>query len=238
MASPTGRPAPWGAIFDWDGVVIDSSAFHEASWELLAKRNRRPLPPGHFKAGFGRKNEFIIPEILGWTRDPAEIEHLSLEKEALYRELIAEKGIEPLPGVRTWLERLAAAGVPCAVGSSTHRLNLDLTLRLTGLAEFFSAIISAEDVSRGKPDPEVFLKAAARLERAPGRCVVFEDAFVGIEAAHAGGMRAVAVATTHPLSALGAADLAVTRLDHLEPEILWERLGARSKAAAASHQAS
>jgi HAD superfamily hydrolase (TIGR01509 family) len=213
-------PATWGALFDWDGVIIDSSKHHEVSWERLAREAGRPLPEGHFKKGFGRKNEFIIPEILGWTRDAAEILRLSLRKEELYRTVVADRGLDPLPGVRTWLERLRDAGVPCAIGSSTHRANIDLSLGLIGLAEFFSAIVTAEDVSHGKPDPEVFLTAAARLDRLPERCVVFEDALVGIEAAHAGGMRVVAVATTHPLAQLTAADRAVRRLDELTPSDL------------------
>ena len=213
-------PATWGALFDWDGVIIDSSSHHEESWERLARETGQPLPEGHFKKGFGRKNEFIIPEILGWTRDAAEIERISLRKEELYRTVVADRGLDPLPGVRTWLERLRDAGVPCAIGSSTHRANIDLSVGLIGLAEFFSAIVTAEDVSRGKPDPEVFLTAAARLDRLPERCVVFEDALVGIEAAHAGGMRVVAVATTHPLVQLTAADRAVRRLDELKPSDL------------------
>src|SRR5204862_4864334 len=140
-------------------------------------------PEGHFKQGFGRKNEFIIPEILKWSSEVADIRRLSLRKEALYREVVADWGLEPLPGVRTWLERLHDAGVPCAIGSSTHRANIDLSLGLIGITEFFRAIITAEDVTKGKPDPEVFLKGAQALGRAPERCVVFEDALVGIEAA-------------------------------------------------------
>ena len=215
--NPAIFPASWGALFDWDGVIIDSSSHHEESWERLASELGRVLPADHFKKGFGRKNEFIIPELLGWTRDAAEIARISLRKEALYREVVAERGLDPLPGVRTWLERLRDAGVPCAIGSSTHRANIDLSLGMVGLAEFFSAIVTAEDVSHGKPDPEVFLTAAARLDRAPERCVVFEDAHVGIEAARAGGMRVVGVATTHPASELTAADRAVHRLDELTP---------------------
>ena len=212
--------ANWGALFDWDGVVIDSSSHHEASWERLALEVGRALPADHFVKGFGRKNEFIIPKLLGWTHDPAEIRRLSLRKEALYREVVAERGLTALPGVRTWLERLRDAGVPCAIGSSTHRANIDLSLGLIGLAEFFTAIVTAEDVSTGKPDPEVFLTAAARIARPPERCVVFEDAHVGIAAARAGGMRVVAVATTHPTHELTAADLAVLRLDEMQPATL------------------
>lgn len=219
--------ADWGALFDWDGVILDSSSHHEESWERLAREETRTLPPDHFKKGFGRKNEVIIPKLLGWTHDPAEIRRLSLRKEALYRDVVAERGLSALPGVRTWLERLRDAGVPCAIGSSTHRANIDLSLGLIGLAEFFSGIVTAEDVSHGKPDPEVFLTAAARIARPPERCVVFEDAHVGIAAARAGGMRVVGVATTHPASELIATDIAVSRLDELQPATVaawFERL--------------
>jgi HAD superfamily hydrolase (TIGR01509 family) len=208
--------AAWGALFDWDGVIIDSRRHHEESWERLAREAGKPLPDGHFLAGFGRKNEFIIPEILGWTTDLEEIHQLSLHKEAVYREVVADWGLEALPGVRTWLERLRDAGVPCAIGSSTHRANIDLSLGMIGLKEFFAEIVTAEDVSRGKPDPEVFVTGAHRIGRPAERCVVFEDAHVGIEAARAGGMRVVAVATTHALSELTAADRAVQRLDELQ----------------------
>jgi beta-phosphoglucomutase family hydrolase len=219
MASDT-HPANWGAIFDWDGVIIDSSSHHEESWERLAREVERALPPDHFKRGFGRKNEFIIPEILGWTRDAEEIARLSLRKEALYREVVAHRGVEVLPGVRVWLERLRAARVPCVIGSSTHRANIDLSLGLLGLRDAFHAIVTAEDVSRGKPDPQVFLTAAERIGRAPEHCVVFEDALVGIAAARAGGMKCVAVATTNPPELLKEADRVVQRLDELDLAVL------------------
>src|SRR6478736_8679350 len=143
-------PPSWGALFDWDGVIIDSRRHHEESWERLAREMGKPLPAGHFVKGFGRKNEFIIPEILGWTRDLNEIHQISLRKEALYREVVADWGLEALPGVRTWMERLRDAGVPCTIGSSTHRANIDLSLGMIGLAEFFQGIVTAEDVSHGK----------------------------------------------------------------------------------------
>jgi beta-phosphoglucomutase family hydrolase len=213
-------PPPWGAIFDWDGVIIDSSRQHEQSWERLAREISKPLPEGHFKAGFGRKNEFIIPNLLNWEHDPAEVLRLSLRKEALYRDIIREQGLEPLPGVRAWLERLDAAGIPRAIGSSTHRENIEVSLDVLHLRPFFHQIVTAEDVTHGKPDPEVFLAAAAKIAMPPARCVVFEDAHVGIEAAHRAGMRVIAVASTNPIADLGKADKAVTRLDELEvPEI-------------------
>jgi HAD superfamily hydrolase (TIGR01509 family) len=211
-----------GAIFDWDGVIINSGAQHEASWERLAKEQGRTLPGDHFKRGFGMKNEVIIPELLGWTSDPAQISTISLRKEALYREVVREQGIHALPGVEAWLRTLRAAGIPCVIASSTHRENITTTLDVLGFGDFFSAIVSAEDVKRGKPDPEVFVTAAARIGAAPGQGIVFEDALVGISAAHAAGMRVVAVTTTEPREKLGHADWVVDRLDELAVAQLWE----------------
>ncbi len=205
-----------GVIFDWDGVIVDSSRAHETAWELLAAETSRPLPEGHFKASFGQKNEAIIPTILGWDVSPAEVTRLSRRKEELYRQVLRERGIASLPGAREFLATLRAAAIPCAVGSSTERLNIDTILGVIGLAGFFQEIVSADDVTRGKPDPQVFLLGAQRLGVPPGHCVVFEDAFVGLEAARAGGMKAVAVATTHPAEALRShAARVVRRLDEV-----------------------
>jgi HAD superfamily hydrolase (TIGR01509 family) len=206
-----------GALFDWDGVIIDSSAQHEESWERLAVEERRPLPADHFKRGFGMKNEVIIPDVLGWQVDAAVLRRMSLRKEAIYREVVAERGIEPLAGVRTFLERLRAAGVPCAIASSTHRANIDLSLGRMGLEGCFARIVSAEDVAHGKPHPEPYEKAAQMLGCDPRRCVVFEDALMGIDSGLAAGAKVVAVTTTNPRDVLAAsgAHRVVDRLDEL-----------------------
>jgi HAD superfamily hydrolase (TIGR01509 family) len=209
-----------GAIFDWDGVIIDSSSHHEESWERLAAEIPATLPEGHFKRGFGMKNEVIIPELLKWTTDVDEIARLSLRKEEIYREVVAERGLWALPGVTDLLCALREAGIPRVIGSSTHRLNIMTALDRIGLAGMFDAIVSAEDVSRGKPDPEVFLAAARKINREPSFCVVFEDAFVGIEAGQRAGMKVVAVATTNALDLLGGADIAVQALTEVNVPML------------------
>ena len=210
-----------GAIFDWDGVVINSARHHETSWERLASELKRPLPEGHFKRGFGMKNEVIIPQLLGWATDAAEISTYSLRKEAIYRDLVLELGITALPGVVPWLGQLKAAGIPCVIGSSTHLENIRVSLEVLGLANFFTAIVTAEDVRQGKPHPEVFLTAAQRIGVEPRHAVVFEDALVGIAAAHAAGIKVAAVTTTEPREKLSHANWVVDRLDQLSLEELW-----------------
>ena len=195
----------FAAIFDWDGVIVDSSFAHERSWELLAAEERLTLPEGHFKKGFGRKNEFIIPHLLGWASEPAEVKRLADRKEEFYREIVKASALEPLPGVRALLEDLRRAGIPCAVGSSTHRANIDLAMDRLGLREFFSGIVTSENVKNGKPAPDVFLLAAAGVGCAPGRGVVFEDALAGVEAGLAGGFPVIAVATTNTSDVLATA---------------------------------
>ena len=214
-----------GALFDWDGVVIDSSSQHEKSWELLAEEIGKPLPANHFVRGFGMKNQVIIPNILGWTNDPDEIEAWSLHKEALYREIIRAEGIQPLPGVTEWLDILHDRGVPCAVASSTHRENVEVVFDVIGIRARFAAVVTAEDVKHGKPDPEVFVTAAKRIGRQPKECVVFEDAHVGIEAGLAAGAHVVAVATTNPLKDLHKAHLAVQTLHDIDWETLTSLVG-------------
>ena len=199
-------------IFDWDGVVIDSSAQHERSWEILAKEISKPLPDGHFLLGFGKKNALIIPEILGWAIDPAAITALSDRKEEIYRELVQATGVLVLPGARELLAALREARIPRSIGSSTPRVNLDAILPLTGLAELFDAIACGDDVTHGKPAPDIFLLAAQKLHMPPADCLVIEDAHVGLEAARRAGMATLAVATTNPLADLQYADAAVESL--------------------------
>ena len=212
----------FGVIFDWDGVVIDSSNQHERSWEMLAKEIEKPLPENHFKQGFGKRNALIIPEILGWTKDLDEVERLGRRKEELYRELVKSDGLRALPGIRELLLELKAVEIPCVVGTSTERENLKLAFRLLDLGDFFQGAVCSEDVSRGKPDPEVFLKSAALMNLPPERCVVLEDSAHGIKAARCGKMKALGLATTRgseKLKAAGAhlviSDPTVSNLDLL-----------------------
>ena len=215
-----------GFLFDWDGVVIDSHHQHEQSWDLLAEEINQPLPEGFMKQTFGMRNQSIFPLWMPHlTGDEAAIMALADRKEEMYRTIIRRDGIEALPGVKDFLKAARAAGIPASVGTSTPRKNVDVVIELAGLDGLFDAIVSADDVSHGKPNPEVFLKGAQKLNRQPRRCVVFEDAFVGIEAGKSGGMKVVALATTHPIEKLTQADIALHDLVNVDPVDLARRLG-------------
>ena len=215
-----------GFLFDWDGVVIDSHQQHAESWDLLSAEIGHPLPEGFFKKTFGMRNQSIFPVWLPHVAgDEAQITALGLRKEEFYRDILRRDRIQALPGVKAFLQAAKAAGIPCSVGSSTPRLNIDTVVEMAGLHGLFEAVVSADDVTHGKPHPEVFLKGAEKLGRAPGRCVVFEDAFVGIEAGKAGGMKVVGIATTHPIEKLTQADLALHDLVDVDPLDLARRLG-------------
>jgi beta-phosphoglucomutase len=161
-----------------------------------------------FLSTFGLRNDSIIPRWLGSASNPEGLVRIGDAKEAMYRDLVRAIGMSPLPWVERWVRRLHEEGWRQAIASSAPRLNVEVVLDVTGLAGCFRAIVSAEDVRHGKPDPEVFLTAASRLGVPPERCIVIEDAAAGIEAAHRAGMRSIGV--RHTGNALPAGGRAAT----------------------------
>jgi beta-phosphoglucomutase len=207
-------------LWDMDGTLIDSEELHWRSWLDTMSREGITITREQFLSSFGQRNDSIIPALLGSTSDPERVRRIGDRKEAMYRELIRTNGISALPGVKRWVRRLHGHGWKQAIASSAPRLNVEVVLDVLGLAECFQAIVSAEDVRHGKPDPEVFLMAASRLAVPPSRCIVVEDAAAGIEAARRASMRNIGVSRSG--DALPA-DVFVRSLDQL-PEDTFERL--------------
>jgi beta-phosphoglucomutase len=134
--------------------------------------------------------------------------------------MVRAQGIEPLPGVRRWLEHLRAAGWRQAVASSAPPANIEVIIQVLGLEDCFDGWVSAEEVAHGKPAPDVFLLAAERIGVTPARAIVVEDAPAGVEAGRRGGMRTIGIASmARPL----AADIVVRSLDELDDDA-FERL--------------
>ena len=208
-------------LWDLDGTLVDSADYHWRSWrETMAAENIQ-LTYEQFLRSFGQKNDRILR---GWLGDDTPADHIQRigdAKEAEYRRLALEEGLAALPGAAEWVARLHGDGWRQAIASSAPRANVDVMLGVLGLERYFDAIVSAEDVTAGKPDPQVFLKAADRLGVAPALCIVVEDATAGIDAARRAGMRTIGVSRTERLDA----DVFVKSLADLT-EDTFERLTA------------
>lgn len=201
-----------GVIWDMDGTLIDSTEYHWQSWRDALAAEDYDLTYEQFKSTYGQRNDSIIRSYLGADVSLSDIDRIGEAKETQYRAMIRENGIDLLPGVQHWLDYLKAQGWKQAIATSAPRLNLETIIEVCHLQGYFTATVSAEDVERGKPDPQVFLLAADRMGIAPERCIVIEDAPAGVEAGKNGGMRTIGVLTSqHELTA----DQVVSTLDKL-----------------------
>jgi len=180
-------------LWDMDGTLIDSEEFHWISWRNAMASEGIAITRRRFLASFGQRNDSIIPRWLGAGATPERIERISTAKEELYRQLVRTEGITALPGVASWLHRLHEQGWLQAIASAAPRANIEIVLEALSACHFFQAIVSADDVHKGKPDPEVYLIAASRVGASPHRCIVVEDAVAGVEGARSAGMRSIGV---------------------------------------------
>jgi beta-phosphoglucomutase len=197
-----------------DGTLVDSEEFHWLSWRDTMAAEGNPITRDQFVVTFGQRNDSILPRWLGADTMADRIQRVGDAKEELYRRLVHESGLAPLPGAAEWVRRLHQENWRQAVASSAPRANLDVVLEVIGLRAYFQAIVSAEDVTAGKPDPQVFLTAASRLGVPASQCVVVEDAPAGVEAAKRAGMRSIGVSR----KGSPAADVAVSSLVELPPD--------------------
>lgn len=184
------------AIFDLDGTIVDKMPVHIEAFAIFAERHGLPpLTLGDRKRLDGRRNSDIFPDLFGRALSDAEQEAFAEEKEALYRELSVGR-LEPARGLIRLLDLLEARSIGVAVATSAPPENVSHTLLELGLSSRLTRVVRSDQVPRGKPFPDVFLAAAARLGAAPADCVAFEDAPIGVVAARAAGMRVVAVSSS------------------------------------------
>ena len=180
-------------LWDMDGTLIDSEEFHWISWRDTLANEGIAITREQFLSSFGQRNDSIIPRWLGAASTPERIETIGKAKEELYRYLVRRDGISPLPGVTNWIHRLHKEGWLQAIASAAPRANIDAVLEALSATHIFQGIVSADDVHRGKPDPEVFLTAASRVGVSPDRCIVVEDAVAGVQGARSAGMKSLGV---------------------------------------------
>lgn len=186
---------PRAVIFDLDGTLVDNIGLHVEAFVRFAERHGVPVPPPERRAELdGRRNSEIFPVVLGRPLKPGELASFEAEKEGYYRQLSAGK-LAPLSGLRHLLACLAVRGIPVAVATSAPAENVCHTLDELGLRDELTEVVRGDEVAQGKPSPDVFLAAAARLRVPPSECLAFEDTPSGVAAACAAGMACVAVTT-------------------------------------------
>jgi len=208
---------PAGVIFDMDGVLVDSNPFHIQKWIELLKEHGIPYHPEQLPAQIlGQRNDTAFRFFFGPGLREDEIHHLSEELEARFRKTFRPHA-RPLPGLTALIHQCQAAAIPMAVASSAMRKNVEFVVEALQLRSCFQSIITGDDVTHPKPNPEIYLKTAARLGLEPAQCLAFEDSFVGIESAKRAGMKCVAIASTFPPEELSQAhaDLVVKSFEEL-----------------------
>lgn len=183
-------------IFDMDGVLVLSGPAHWVAWREIAAVHGTELTREQFLSFNGMTNQDICTRLWGTRATPDFIAHIADVKERAYRAAV-EANVPLAPGCRELLATLHARALGIAVGTSGPKENVDLVLDRGGIRPFFGAVVHAGLVQRGKPAPDIFLRAAELLGIAPQRCVVVEDAPTGVQAARTAGMRVVGVATNH-----------------------------------------
>ena len=208
-------------IFDLDGVIVDTAVYHYKAWKRLANQLGFDFTEEQNEKLKGVSRTRSLELILQWggiSKSPAEQEELATLKNTWYVEMISHMTpAEILPGAMEFLLTCRAAGLKTALGSASK--NSTMILEKVDIVDLFDAVIDGNKVTKAKPDPEVFLKGAEAVGVSPAECVVFEDAIAGVEAAIAGGMKAVGIGSP---DVLGEANLVVSGLDKMSLEKLKE----------------
>jgi beta-phosphoglucomutase family hydrolase len=212
-------------IFDMDGTLVDNMQFHTDAWQQMLAENGVDLAREEFLIKTaGKTNAEILPAIFADITDER-LHARGDRKESIYRELFLAHR-KPVAGAVEFLERSQELGIKMAVATAAPNVNVEFILDGLDLRHFFQAITTAADIKNGKPNPEIFLRSAEKLEVEPQNCLVFEDAFNGFEAASRAGMKSIGIATVNPVEEILKHDSVVEAHKDfvgLRPEILVEK---------------
>jgi beta-phosphoglucomutase len=212
-----------GFIFDMDGVIIDSNPFHKIALKQFCQKYGQQLSEDQLTEKiYGRTNKDWIRNVFGNLKE-SQVKAYAEEKEALFRKLY-ENDVHALNGLINFLESMDRLAIPRAIATSAPRANVDFTLMHTGIERYFPLVLDDSFVSKGKPDPEIYIKTVEALKLQPENCVVFEDSLSGVEAGKRAGCKVVGVSTTHSAKELSATDLVIADFSEIEPKALISKL--------------
>jgi len=183
-------------LFDLNGTMINDMSYHIRAWHRILNELGANISVERVKEECYGKNHELLERVFPSRFSEEEKNAMSLEKEKQYQSEF-KPHLELLPGLSTFLEEADKAGIKMAIGSAAIMFNIDFVLDNLGIRKYFGALISADDVTKSKPDPETFLKCAKQLNVAPLDCIVFEDAPKGVESALNAGMETVVITLMH-----------------------------------------
>jgi HAD superfamily hydrolase (TIGR01509 family) len=209
----------FGAIFDMDGVLVHSNPVHEATIKEFCKKHNRVADDAFLRERiFGRTNKEWIPELFGEISDE-ELSEYADEKEAMFRERFDPIGAE-IRGATSFLKELHKRSIPCALATSAPAENATFILDKLNIQSYFSAVLDSSHVEKGKPDPDVYLKAADALKLKPSNCIVFEDSLAGVEAGIRAGANVVGITSTHTPEELNSCIKTYNHFDEIDVDEL------------------
>lgn len=212
-------------LFDMDGVLVDNMAYHKTSWFEFCHRHGFTLTAEEFTNFVsGRVSKEVLEYLFKKPLSMEEVSRYTEEKEELYRH-IYKPHIKPTPGLIEFLQSLKDKKVALAVGTSAPTSNIDFTLLGTGLKAYFDKIVDASFVKKGKPNPEIYLKAAELLGALPQNCVVVEDSLLGIHAGINAGMKVIGITTTHTREELTQPHLIIDHFYEVDYNAILALLG-------------
>jgi beta-phosphoglucomutase len=210
-------------VFDMDGVIVDTNPYHKIALRQFAEKYGYSLSEEELiKKIYGRTNKEWIPNLFGRPLSAEEVARFGEEKEKLFRNLY-ENDIKEVAGLTNFLAEAEKLNVTMAIGTSAPRSNVDFVLKHTGIGKYFAVILDESNVTRGKPNPEIYINCAAALKLPPSRCIVFEDSLSGVAAGRAAGSPVVGVTTTHPANELET-KVAIGDFTEITPGVLMAKM--------------
>ena len=196
----------FAVIFDMDGVICDTNPYHSLAWKAYLDKHGIASSDEEFIAHmYGKSNSYILKHFFKREIVGEEFDRMEFEKEALFRG-IYEEHVKPILGLVEFIDDLKAYGVRTGIATSAPYLNMEMILGKLPLRNKMQSLLASEDVSKHKPNPEVYLKSALNLDISPERCVVFEDSFSGVTAGKAAGAKVVGVLSTYKKEELPICD--------------------------------
>lgn len=209
-------------IFDMDGTLVDSTKADFLAWQKLFSHYNKELTFSEYLPLLGIKSSQVVRDFLP-VKSEEEVQFALTRKLVFFHEIISENGIHPVPFADVFLKQISQYNIPLALATSSRRAKMEMVMEKLNLLIYFDTVVTGGDVENGKPSPEIFLKAAEKLNKIPGDCIVFEDASNGVKAAKNAGMKCVALASHLSHDSLQEADLVIDTFENLSfPNVCFQ----------------